>query len=121
MRTLDEFPMHYAATQNNLGVAFRTLAEEEGKALNSNNAIKAYENALQVYTYRNFPVQFASTQNNIGLAYRTLAEAEDKLDSCRKGIKAFEEALSVFTEADHADTCEWVKSNLEDIMKFEMS
>ena len=51
----------------------------------------------------------------------TLAETEEKLDSCRKGIKAFEEALSVFTETDHPDTYELVKSNLDDIMKFEMS
>ena len=29
VRTLDQFPMDYAVTQNNLGAAYRTLAEVE--------------------------------------------------------------------------------------------
>ncbi len=55
------------------------------------------------------------------MTYRTLAEIEDKVDSCQKGIKAFEQALSVFTQDEHPDTYELVKTNLDEIMKFEMS
>ncbi|MCJ7459122.1 MAG: tetratricopeptide repeat protein, partial [candidate division Zixibacteria bacterium] len=60
-------------------------------------AIKAYEEALKVYTLERFPMQYAVTQNNLGNAYGTLSEIDAKADNCTKAIKAFEEALKVYT------------------------
>ncbi|TAK60152.1 MAG: hypothetical protein EPO24_06985, partial [Bacteroidetes bacterium] len=48
--TLEEFPMQYGTTQNNLGTAYRTLAEVEEKSANCKHAIRAYESALKVST-----------------------------------------------------------------------
>ncbi|NIN68353.1 MAG: hypothetical protein GTO63_27330, partial [Anaerolineae bacterium] len=39
VRTYEDFPMDYGMTQNNLGNAYRTLAEVEEKAENCSKAI----------------------------------------------------------------------------------
>jgi tetratricopeptide (TPR) repeat protein len=57
--------MDYGMTQNNLGNAYRTLAEVEGKAENSKRAIEAYDKALKVYTPEIFPIQYSSIKNNL--------------------------------------------------------
>ena len=95
--TLKEFPEDYAKTQNNLGAAYRNLADVENKAGNCSRAIGAYEEALKVRTLERFPMQYAMTQNNLGNAYRTLAEVQDKAENCKMAIEAFEEALKVYT------------------------
>jgi tetratricopeptide (TPR) repeat protein len=95
--TLDRFPMDYGMTQNNLGVAYRTLGEVESKAENCRLAIGAYEQALKVRTLDRFPMDYGMTQNNLGVAYRTLAEVEDKTENCKRAIQACEQALKVRT------------------------
>ena len=82
-------------TQNNLGNAYRTLAEVEAKAANCRKAIAACEAALTVYTRERFPMQYGTTQNNLGTAYGTLAEVEDQAANCRKAIAAYGAALTV--------------------------
>ncbi|MEM2930854.1 MAG: tetratricopeptide repeat protein, partial [Thermoproteota archaeon] len=81
-------------------------------------AIKAYEEALKVYTRERFPMDYAMTQNNLGNAYRTLAEVEDKAENCKKAIKAYEEALKIFTEKEFPETHHLVKLNLEKLLSF---
>ncbi|NQE52454.1 hypothetical protein C5S29_02580, partial [ANME-1 cluster archaeon GoMg3.2] len=54
--TRDRFPMQYGTTQNNLGIAYQTLAEVEGKAENCRRTIEAYDKALEVYTRDRFPM-----------------------------------------------------------------
>jgi tetratricopeptide (TPR) repeat protein len=95
--TREHSPMDYGMTQNNLGNAYRTLAEVEDKAANCRKAIAAYEAALTVYTRERFTMDYGMTQNNLGTAYGTLAEVEDKAANCRKAIAACEAALTVYT------------------------
>jgi len=97
VRTLAAFPMDYAMTQNNLGTAYRTLAEVEAKAANCRAAISAYTEALRVRTLAAFPMDYAGTQNNLGTALQTLAEVEAKAANCGRARTAYEEALKVFT------------------------
>ncbi len=56
IRTVEQFPIHYAMTQNNIGNAYRTLAEVEDKALNCKKAIEACQNALKIITVEQFPM-----------------------------------------------------------------
>ncbi|GIU71910.1 MAG: hypothetical protein KatS3mg003_1389 [Candidatus Nitrosocaldaceae archaeon] len=98
IRTKDKYPLDYAMTLNNLGNAYRTLAEVEDKAENCKKAIKAYEEALTIRTKDKYPLDYAMTLNNLGNAYRTLAEVEDKAENCKKAIKAYEEALTIRTK-----------------------
>jgi len=88
---------NYAATQNNLGNAYGTLAQVQDKPENCRKAIEAYREALKASTLDKLPIQYAMTQNNLGNAYGTLAQVEDKPENCRKAIEAFREALKVRT------------------------
>ena len=60
-------------------------------------AIKAYEQALKVFTVERFPEVYVTTKNNVGNAYIALAEVEAQYKNCKLAIKAFEDALSVYT------------------------
>ncbi|PKP59054.1 MAG: hypothetical protein CVT89_01715, partial [Candidatus Altiarchaeales archaeon HGW-Altiarchaeales-2] len=95
IRTIENFPMQYATTQNNLGNAYKTLGKVENKAKNCKNAIKCYEEALKIYTI--VPMQYAGTQNNLGIAYGILGEVENKAENCKNAIKCYEEALKIRT------------------------
>ena len=116
--TLERFPMDYAMTQNNLGVAYSSLAEVEAKADNCKKAIRAHDEALKVRTLDRFPMQYAMSQNNLGITYHTLAEIEAKADNCKKAIRAHEEALKVFTEKEFPEIYPLVAYNLESLLKF---
>jgi len=66
--TIDRFPMDYAMTHNNLGYAYRVLAEVEEKSENCKKAISSFEEALKVYTIDRFPMQYAIIRNNLDIA-----------------------------------------------------
>ncbi len=66
--TLEAFPVRWAATQNNLGNAYRNRIRGE-KAENIEKALAAFNHAKEVYTKEAFPVDWAMTQNNLGNAY----------------------------------------------------
>ena len=95
--TIEKYPYYYATTQNNLGNAYRTLAEVENKKENCIKAITAYNQALKICTLQKYPYEYAATQNNLGTAYWTLAKAEDKKGNCIKAINAYNQVLKVFT------------------------
>ncbi len=108
----------YAMTQNNLGVAYSTLAEVEDKGENCRRAIQAYHEALKVYTLDRFPIQYAMTQYNLGNAYSTLAEVEDKGENCRRAIHAYHEALNIFRADQFPEVYSIVARNLEWCLRF---
>ncbi len=92
-----EHPEIYAHIMNNLGIAYRTLAEVRDKEKNLTEAIRAYEEALKIRIVEKYPVNYAATQNNLGGAYRTLAEVRDKEKNLTEAIRAHEEALKIYT------------------------
>jgi tetratricopeptide (TPR) repeat protein len=110
--------MQYGMTQNNLGTAYRTLGEVEEKAENCKKAIKAYEEALKVYTLEDFPMDYGMTQNNLGNAYRTLGEVEEKAENCKKAKQSYEEALKIFTEKEFPEVYPQVLNNLRILLDF---
>ena len=61
-RTRDQLPQDWAMTQNNLGAALSDqgirTGGEQGRALLA-DAVKAYRNALQVYTRDQLPQEWA--------------------------------------------------------------
>jgi len=72
--TLDRFPMDYGMTQNNLGNAYRTLAEVEDKVENCRKAITAYEEALKVFGEEQFPEIFPRIMANVARTIRFCQE-----------------------------------------------
>jgi tetratricopeptide (TPR) repeat protein len=95
-------PAHWAATQNNLGNALRTLGERAGGSAGIdalNQAVAAYRAALEVYTRETMPAHWAATQNNLGAALRTLGEragGSAGIDALDQALAAFRAALEVF-------------------------
>ncbi|MFH1539808.1 MAG: adenylate/guanylate cyclase domain-containing protein [bacterium] len=116
--TLEVFPSDFAMTQNNLGVAYRNIAEiseaEKKKDLLL-KAVAAFEAALEVYTRKDFSSDFAMTQNNLGIAYAELAvisEAEEKKGLLKKAVAAFEAALEIYTRKDFPAQFATAQNNL---------
>ena len=53
--TLEGYPVDYAMIQNNLGAAYRSLADVMDRKGNLAKAIKAYDEALKIYTAAKYP------------------------------------------------------------------
>jgi tetratricopeptide (TPR) repeat protein len=85
----------YAGILNNIGNAFRALAEVEEKTENCRLAIDAYQEALKIHTLDRYPADYAKLQNNLGAGYVTLAEVEEKEKNSKLAIGAYREALRV--------------------------
>jgi hypothetical protein len=65
--TRDRFPMVYGMTQNNLGTAYRTLAEVKEKTENCKRAIEAYDKALEIYSESEYPEIFPVVERDLKL------------------------------------------------------
>lgn len=90
-------PQDWAATQNNLGVAYDELPTGD-RAANVQKAIGCYQAALRVRTEAAFPQDWAGAQNNLGGAYSILPQG-DRVANLQKAIGYFQAALRVWTEA----------------------
>ena len=112
VRTIKDYPIDYADTKNNLGVAYETLAEVKDKEGNCSKAITVFKEALKVSTLKDYPIDYAMTKNNLGVAYETLAEVKDKEGNCSKAITVFKEALRVRTLKDYPIDYAMTKNNL---------
>ena len=97
IRTLEQFPMDYARTQNNLGAAYANFGRGRGQGPELQEGHTGLPGGSQNQHSRQFPRDYAMAQNNLGSTYRTLAEVEDKDQNCQKAIKAYQEALKIST------------------------
>jgi len=95
--TLEEQPMEYATTQNNLGMSYCVLAGMTKEERDFYNAIDAYSEALKVYTLEEQPMEYALTSSNLAIAYSLLSEISDKEKNLSRAIDAYSEALKVYT------------------------
>jgi tetratricopeptide (TPR) repeat protein len=93
-----DFPLDWAATQNNLGVAYSEIPTGD-RGENLKRAIECYENALRVRTERDFPINWAETQHNLGVAYSEIPTG-DRGENLKRAIECYENALRVRTERD---------------------
>ncbi len=91
----DAAPDKWAATQTNLGEAYRQLPTGD-RSENLKEAIKYCKAALTVYTRDAAPFYWAMTQNNLGIAYSELPTG-DRSENLKKAIKCYEAALTVYT------------------------
>ncbi|NEP35325.1 MAG: tetratricopeptide repeat protein, partial [Moorea sp. SIO3B2] len=91
--TREAFPINWASTQNNLGLAYRNRITGD-KAQNLEDAIACYQSALSVFTREAFPIDWASTQNNLGLAYSNRITG-DKAQNLENAIACYQLALEV--------------------------
>ncbi|UCE22383.1 MAG: tetratricopeptide repeat protein [Candidatus Aminicenantes bacterium] len=93
-----DYPIDWAATQHNLGLAYSELPTGDQER-NLRRAIAHYENALRIRTEQDFPVNWAATQHDLGIAYSKLPTG-DREENLIRAIECYENALRVRTERD---------------------
>ncbi|MFW5665407.1 MAG: tetratricopeptide repeat protein, partial [Coleofasciculus sp.] len=73
---------------SNLGEAYRNRIRGD-KSQNLEKAIKALQNALQVYTPTDFLQCWAMIQNNLGLVYREQWQIEQAVTAHENALKGY--------------------------------
>ena len=91
-------------TQNNLGIALKTLGELESGTSRLEEAVAAYRAALEEYAPDGAPVQWAQTQMNLGNALLRLGQREDGTALLDQAVAVYRKALKVIpTPIDRAN------------------
>src|SRR5262249_15201131 len=103
--TLGRYPLQYARTQRELGLAHRWHSlqqhREEGQRENQEETIRCYHEALRVYTSEDFPSDYASIQTNLGATYAMPISGGNGLRENRdEAIRCYHEALRIYTSDD---------------------
>ncbi|MEG4077395.1 MULTISPECIES: CHAT domain-containing tetratricopeptide repeat protein [unclassified Microcoleus] len=108
--TRENYPENWAATQNNLGAAYRNRIEGV-RAVNIELAISYYRSALEVYTRENYPENWAATQNNLGTAYSHRIEGV-RAANIESAISCYRSALEVRTRENYPENWATTQNNL---------
>ena len=74
----EQMPSTYAWVQYNLGHAFDCLGDLRSSAAAYQDAIRAYEGALQVYNLRDYPVEYSHSLNSLANIYIDLARVNNE-------------------------------------------
>jgi tetratricopeptide (TPR) repeat protein len=111
----DENPLHYGMVEHSVGVTCSALARvnEDGRASFLKEAIRAFNNSLQVFTRTAFPYYYALVKHNMGLAHESLGGPAN----LRRALASFEDALGVFDTRLHADAWKQAYASLERVEK----
>jgi tetratricopeptide (TPR) repeat protein len=93
VRTRDKDPEHHAAALENLGTAYRQLAQ-------AGKSIRCFRQALWIYTPAANPEKCAALHNNLGNTI--LSFPGDIARNARRALRHFDRALGL--QAQHPDT-----------------
>jgi tetratricopeptide (TPR) repeat protein len=110
-----ENPLHYGMVEHSVGVTCSALAKmsADGRSSFLQEAIRAFNNSLQVFTRTAFPYYYALVKHNLGLAH----EAQGGTANLRRALVSFEDALAVFDTRLHADAWKQAYASLERVEK----
>lgn len=90
-------PAEWAATKESLGAVLATLGQARGDAALIEQAIDAFNNALEVGSQDDTPLDWAVRQNNLGLALQALGREQQDSKSFKRSVDAFTNALTAWT------------------------
>jgi tetratricopeptide (TPR) repeat protein len=94
-------PLDWAATQNNLGTALRTLGARESGTARLTEAVTAYRAALTEQTRERVPLDWARIQNNLGTALWALGAREGDAARLTEALQAVRLAWEVYLAAGY--------------------
>lgn len=110
----DEAPYHHGLVHHSIGSALSALASrrqvERGRLLEE--AVRAFNESLTVFTRAGFPYQYALAKHNLGLAQASLADAaaaevggggKARLQNLRRALANFEDAVAMLDTRIHSD------------------
>ena len=111
----EENPLHYGMVEHSVGVTCSALAKvnADGRSSFLKEAIRAFDNSLQVFTRTAFPYYYALVKHNLGLAHESLGGTAN----LRRALASFEDALAVFDTRLHADAWKQAYASLERVEK----
>jgi len=111
----DEAPYHHGLVSHSIGVACSALASmrpSEREPL-MEEAVKAFDESLTVFTRGSFPFQYALAKYNLGLAYAGLGGAKN----LRRALACFEDAIATLDTRVHAAAWRQAYASLEQTEK----
>ncbi|MEO0546110.1 MAG: tetratricopeptide repeat protein [Pseudomonadota bacterium] len=109
---------HWAWGKNSLAIALQNQGTRTGGAGGTDllaQAVKAYRDALTIYTKADHPVDWAITQNNLAGALEEQGSrtgGAEGTDLLAQAVKAYRDALTVSTKADHPVQWATTQNNL---------
>jgi hypothetical protein len=92
-RTRERFPLQWARTQLNLGIALARLSEPQGGTARLEEAVEAFRAALLEHTRDQVPLDWATAQHNLGIALRRLGELQGGTVRLEEAVQAHCAAL----------------------------
>jgi tetratricopeptide (TPR) repeat protein len=98
--------MDWAMTQNNLGAALQSLGKRREDTQLLEEAVTAFENALQEITRTKLPMSWAMTLANLAAVRMILAERNGDAAVALTALNDFDEVVAYFREASHAQYME---------------
>jgi hypothetical protein len=101
--------------EHSVGVTCSALANlsPDGRSAFLQEAIRAFNNSLQVFTRTAFPYYHALVKHNLGLAH----ESQGGTANLRRAVACFEDALAVLDTRLHAEVWKQAYASLERVEK----
>ena len=90
--TRERVPLDWAATQNNLGNALRTLGERESGTARLEEAVAAYRAALEERTRERVPLEWAASYGSQGVAMMLIADRTNDAAMAKTAVAQIETA-----------------------------
>jgi tetratricopeptide (TPR) repeat protein len=112
----DANPLHHGMVEHSVGVTCSALAKlspDDGRPAFLQEAIRAFNNSLQVFTRTSFPYYHALVKHNLGLAHESLGGTAN----LRRALGCFEDALAVLDTRLHAEVWKQAYASLERVEK----
>lgn len=97
VRTPEQVPLQWSATQGNLGDALRVLGEREVGTARLEEAVAVLRAVLIVLTREQMPLEWAMTQCKLADALRALGHRETGTARLEEAVAAYRAALTVRT------------------------
>jgi tetratricopeptide (TPR) repeat protein len=113
-------PAEAAEAQMNLGLVLQSLVPFNLARIG--DSIKAYHEALRVFTWQDYPQEYAILYNNIAIAYLSMPLASER-EYLRQGlaVQSFEVALKHITLIDHPREYAMLQNNLGNALQYLVS
>ncbi|NJL63221.1 MAG: hypothetical protein HC903_17085 [Methylacidiphilales bacterium] len=106
-----------AEVQMNLGLVLQSLASYNLARIT--DSIKAYQKALEVFTWDKFPQEYAILHNNIAIAHLSMPLSSEK-EGLRHGlaVRSFETALAHIKLMEHPREYAMLQNNLGNALQY---
>jgi tetratricopeptide (TPR) repeat protein len=106
-----------AEAEMNLGLVLQSLVPFNLARIT--DSIKAYQEALRVFTWQNYPQEYAILHNNIAIAYlSTSTSSEQKYLYEGLAVQTFEEALKYINLIEHPREYAMLQNNLGNALQY---